>query len=80
MRYALNEDEERIEAGSDAPEAGVCEACGWAVRLRSRRVGRDGDRTWFYRHTRGAPDDCPLHGGPPGIRASARHPSGKMTR
>ena len=66
MRFATNGNDERFEAGPNAPEAARCPKCGYPVTLRGRRVGRNSDRTWFYRHRRGFPKSCPLRSGPPG--------------
>lgn len=73
MKYALNGKDEIVEAGPNAPAAGTCPECGFGVTLRSRRIDREGNKTWYYRHRRGAPDNCILRGGPPGLIRTFRH-------
>ena len=67
MRFATGKDDERFEAGPEAPKVARCPECGYAVTLRSRKqFGQKGGKTWFYRHKQGFPKNCPLRGGPPG--------------
>ena len=49
-----------VDAGSDAPKLATCPACGAILDLRGRqaRKGSD-DKTWYYRHPRGAGRGCP---------------------
>lgn len=49
---------ERVVAGPDAPESGVCPKCGGKVQKRQvRRMDRT--ITYFYRHCRGEGKECP---------------------
>jgi DNA-directed RNA polymerase subunit RPC12/RpoP len=66
MRFATNGNNERFEAGPDAPEVAKCPQCGYTVMLRGRKkFGRDEEgKTWFYRHNQGFPKTCPLRSGP----------------
>jgi len=58
MRHALGPKGEKIEAGPNAPREARCPECKWPVALRHRRTMSG--KTWFWRHKRGGPDDCPL--------------------
>jgi len=64
MQFATNGNDERFEAGLEAPKAAKCPECGYTVTLRGRKqFGRYGDKTWFYRHKQGFPKTCPLCSG-----------------
>ncbi len=67
MQFATNGNDERFEAGPEAPRVAKCPECGYTVTLRGRKqFGRNGDKTWFYRHKQGFPKTCSLRSGPPG--------------
>lgn len=51
-------DGQLVVAGPDTPELARCPTCGCEVQKRGRRR-TDGQVTWYYRHKRGAGDDCP---------------------
>ena len=60
MRYAEeNGNRKRVEAGPGAPPEACCPKCGWPVTLRHRRT-MDDSETWFWRHKRNGPPNCPL--------------------
>jgi len=58
MKEAVDRQGNHIVAGPDAPAEATCPRCGWPVDLRRRRMP-DGE-TWFWRHRKGAPEECPL--------------------
>lgn len=60
MRYAEEDGKKkRVEAGPDGTPEAHCPECGWPVTLRRRRTMAGGE-TWFWRHKRNGPADCPL--------------------
>jgi hypothetical protein len=50
--------ERTVTAGPNSPEVAHCPACGGEVHKRKRRR-MDKRVTWYYRHKKGAPKDCP---------------------
>jgi len=58
MQVALNDHNDKIIAGPDAPLQAICPACGAPVELR-KRTAMDGSLTWYWQHRANANLDCP---------------------